>query len=265
MQLVLLVNRGLSGYLIFNRFIKTYPEFISEIILFPTIPESKNKGKLVKNIKSSSFWYLYFNVLTITLFNLLSSLRGKSLEKTAQKAGIRFSRFKTIDKKLLEHLANLNPHYIINGSGNIMNKAILSIPTYGILNYHCARLPEYRGAANYFWMLIENSSEGRGTLHYVDTGLDTGAVIAYSPPVPIQDGSSVYALWRDIRLLGFPVLESVLPYLEKDEKIPATNQDESRAVYRSFPKPADVHLLFKKGFRIIKIKEFFQLIVLAIR
>ncbi len=45
-------------------------------------------------------------------------------------------------------------------------------------NFHLGLFPKYRGAGTYSWVIINGETETGITLHEIDAGIDTGAVIA---------------------------------------------------------------------------------------
>ncbi len=71
------------------------------------------------------------------------------------------------------------PDLIVSAYFNqILKPPIISIPRFGILNVHPGWLPAYRGAMAYFWVL-KNGSESAGvSVHWIDEGIDTGALVA---------------------------------------------------------------------------------------
>jgi phosphoribosylglycinamide formyltransferase 1 len=62
-----------------------------------------------------------------------------------------------------------------------------------IVNTHSAPLPEFPGAHPIEDVLSAGASETAATVHYVDEGVDTGAVIA-AERVPVYEGDSVESL-----------------------------------------------------------------------
>lgn len=62
-----------------------------------------------------------------------------------------------------------------------------------VVNVHPAPLPEFPGAHPLEDLLAAGALEAAATVHYVDEGIDTGAVIA-SEPVPVRPGDSVETL-----------------------------------------------------------------------
>src|SRR5581483_7582260 len=54
------------------------------------------------------------------------------------------------------------------------------IPRLGCINLHKGRVPEYRGLPPGFWELFDGAASAGITVHFVNSGLDTGDVIATS-------------------------------------------------------------------------------------
>ena len=62
-----------------------------------------------------------------------------------------------------------------------------------IVNTHPAPLPEFPGAHPLEDVLAAGAKETAATVHYVDEGVDTGAVITFEP-VPVLDDDTVESL-----------------------------------------------------------------------
>jgi len=79
--------------------------------------------------------------------------------------------------------------------GDLLNEGRL-----GIVNLHGGLSPEYRGADCTFWALYNGEPEKVGcTLHYIDTGIDTGRLIAHISP-EVRDGDGELELfWRAVQ------------------------------------------------------------------
>ena len=54
---------------------------------------------------------------------------------------------------------------------------VLSNPKYGIINFHPAILPDYKGTAGYNLAIMEGLEEWGVSAHYVDEEIDTGKII----------------------------------------------------------------------------------------
>lgn len=83
----------------------------------------------------------------------------------------------------IEWIEQFDPAYIISiGCRNIIKAPFLNRFENKVLNIHTAPLPKYRGAASDSWMILngEWNSEQFGCIHFIDTGIDTGNIIAKS-------------------------------------------------------------------------------------
>jgi len=65
---------------------------------------------------------------------------------------------------------------IIYGT-NIIRESVFRIPCLGSINLHQGLAPFYRGGPPVFWELYNNESEVGLTVHFVETKVDTGAVL----------------------------------------------------------------------------------------
>jgi methionyl-tRNA formyltransferase len=96
----------------------------------------------------------------------------------AKKKGINVFAIKTPNSKAFrEQLQLLKPDVIINQIQSIIKKELLSIPLIGVINRHNALLPKNRGRLTPFWVVYKNESETGVSIHFVDEGIDSGAII----------------------------------------------------------------------------------------
>jgi methionyl-tRNA formyltransferase len=59
----------------------------------------------------------------------------------------------------------------------ILKDPLLSAPRQGIINFHPAPLPDFKGTAGYNMAILEALDSWAVTAHYVNEGIDTGAII----------------------------------------------------------------------------------------
>ncbi|MEI6285196.1 MAG: methionyl-tRNA formyltransferase [Bacillota bacterium] len=77
------------------------------------------------------------------------------------------------------HLQALNPDIIVVVAyGQILSQAILDMPAFGCINVHASLLPKYRGAAPIHRAIIDGETQTGIAIMLMDTGIDTGAVLA---------------------------------------------------------------------------------------
>jgi methionyl-tRNA formyltransferase len=65
---------------------------------------------------------------------------------------------------------------VVSGTGIIAKRVLALAPTF--INIHCGITPRYRGVHGGFWAIYEGCPQLAGTtVHVVDPGVDTGAII----------------------------------------------------------------------------------------
>jgi folate-dependent phosphoribosylglycinamide formyltransferase PurN len=78
-------------------------------------------------------------------------------------------------------LIKASPHVVVVNGTRIIGKATLESVTAKFINMHAGITPLYRGVHGGYWALAENNPQLVGTtVHFVDTGIDTGEVIEQS-------------------------------------------------------------------------------------
>ncbi len=70
-----------------------------------------------------------------------------------------------------------------------------------IVNTHSAPLPEFPGAHPIEDVLAAGAKETAATVHYVDEGVDSGAVIL-AEPVPVREDDTVETLRERVKAVG---------------------------------------------------------------
>lgn len=85
----------------------------------------------------------------------------------------------TFEKKLCKLLDQYQIDYIIlAGYMKIISSDFIAKYPNKIINIHPADTKAYQGPAGYEWAFNHKLSETKITIHYVDAGIDTGAIIA---------------------------------------------------------------------------------------
>lgn len=78
----------------------------------------------------------------------------------------------------LDLVEEVEPTYVVAcGYRHIVPERILDVPEEGCLNLHPSYLPYNRGANPNVWSIVEDTPAGV-SLHYMDSGIDTGDIVA---------------------------------------------------------------------------------------
>jgi methionyl-tRNA formyltransferase len=114
---------------------------------------------------------------------------------------------------------------------------ILDIPPLGCLNVHPSLLPSNRGPEPLFWTFREGIQRTGVTIHLMDEGMDSGAIVAQEF-IEFPDGISYAELEEQSAELGGKLLaQSVWELYHGDAKPVA--QDETKSSYHAFPSDDD--------------------------
>lgn len=78
----------------------------------------------------------------------------------------------------LKIVKNISPNLIIINGVSILSDETIKSFAVPILNLHCGITPDYRGVHGGYWALAMGDKENAGvTIHVVDAGIDTGAIL----------------------------------------------------------------------------------------
>ena len=66
---------------------------------------------------------------------------------------------------------------VVAAFGQILPRAVLTVPSRGCINVHPSLLPRYRGAAPINWAVIRGETKTGVTTYFMDEGMDTGAIL----------------------------------------------------------------------------------------
>ena len=143
--------------------------------------------------------------------------------------------FRGVNSKEFKRLMlKLNPDIILVGSwGEKINKEIYDISKIASINAHPSLLPKYRGPNPYFWVIKNQENVTGVTFHLIDSGYDTGAILAQEE-VKIYPSDTGETLKKRVVLTARGVCCELLKALSEDIIIPL-QQREDRASYYSYP------------------------------
>lgn len=103
-----------------------------------------------------------------------------NLADLCQEKQIELRRFESVNTwDTVQYVKENSLDILINAGGGIFRKAIVEAPVNGILNAHMGPLPEVRGMNALEWSLYLGMKPGV-TLHYIDTGIDTGDILLFT-------------------------------------------------------------------------------------
>jgi len=165
-----------------------------------------------------------------------------------------------IDIYFLSFLKAQEPNIIVNSTSCLLPQTMIKIPKLGVINFHEAPLPSYRGSASYFWFFINNEIEANVTCHFVEEELDAGNIIFEGPKIKIKESLSVFDLWMKMLLSHNYSWNHILPFLYSGEKIPSIKQSQSNQNNYSYPNKGAMEIFRKNKFKFFIFKDIISYI-----
>jgi methionyl-tRNA formyltransferase len=149
----------------------------------------------------------------------------------SEELGIKaFQPAKVNSEESIEFLKKFNADlFIVVSFGQIMSKAVLSLPKLYCLNIHASLLPEYRGAAPINWAIANGEKETGITIMAMNEKMDEGD-IALKDTQHIGELEDAIALTKKLSIKGAGLLLNAIKLI-KDDEIEFTAQDNSKATY----------------------------------
>jgi methionyl-tRNA formyltransferase len=161
--------------------------------------------------------------------------RGKKLVATPVKAlaeshDIAVCQPAILDAAALHGLANLNPDLmVVVAYGLLLPPTALAIPRLGCINVHASLLPRWRGAAPIERAILAGDTETGVSIMQMETGLDTGPVLATATTAITAEDNSA-RLTERLVTLGCEALVEVVAQLAAGSAR-ATPQPDTGVLY----------------------------------
>jgi methionyl-tRNA formyltransferase len=140
---------------------------------------------------------------------------GREILKTAELPDERIFRGHQLNDKFVRNsIRSLKPDLGLSIMfGYILDPQFIEYFPSGIINLHPSYLPYNRGQYPNAWSIIENTPAGV-TLHYIDSGIDTGDIIAQMKVDvdPVDTGKSLY---HKLEQAGVELFKKTWPLIER--------------------------------------------------
>jgi methionyl-tRNA formyltransferase len=130
---------------------------------------------------------------------------------------------------ILANISPLRPDIIIANVWDMLPKEILQIPTYGTINIHPSKLPQYRGSVPTLMSLKNSDHETAVSYMVLSPYMDRGRIIFQHPIVIEQEDTSLSLEDKIYKTVNSTFLTKIKEYLNGEVQL--TLQDESLATY----------------------------------
>lgn len=153
------------------------------------------------------------------------------VKQLALEAGVALYQPARLTPETVAQLQALAPDLMVVAAyGLILPAAVLAVPRHGCINVHASLLPRWRGAAPIARAIEAGDSLSGITIMQMDTGLDTGGIIAQRETA-ISEDDTAQTLHDRLAELGAQLLVQSVHQLASTGALMAHTQDETAACY----------------------------------
>lgn len=261
-RLVLIAAENLGSASIARPVIECHAEEIAFVMMTPNVATntSRRRNIALSMVRRASPSFVAFKFAEMYVHNLLAWLRGSSIKQTAKRFGVEVRQYPSAsDPSFLRDLRQARPAYALNAGPAILSEEVIGEPEVATLNCHGARLPEYKGAANYVWMLINGESVGYPTIQRMEVEIDAGEPYAECA-VEIDPAWSAYRLNHELTSAGGRLYADFVAEALRSGLPTALHRPGAVEAYRGFPTRQDVRELRRRGHRMLTLRDVLQLL-----
>lgn len=130
------------------------------------------------------------NSIIISAYHKIYGFEESSLLTFSKKHQIPYFYMSNSSNELAEWVKSINPDLIVvYVMSQLLKENIFSLPRFGTINLHPSLLPNYRGPNPCFWSYYNMDKIGGVTIHFLDSGEDTGDILLqeeYKIPLGIK-------------------------------------------------------------------------------
>ena len=169
-----------------------------------------------------------------------------------------FKYHKMLEKNVIDQLSSLeSKNAIISNFPGLISGTILDKSGKTFVNLHPSLLPNYRGPNPYFWIYYNFEKETGVTLHYVDSGEDSGNIVNLKLKFR---ASSHKKIEEEIIEKGNLLLTKYLDQVSKKKEIHSYKQKKFKAGFRA--KRVNLNL-FDIDFTKIRTRQTFHFLKMS--
>ena len=236
-KIVFLASDCESSRWVYNAVVKDF-EIAAAIIEQPISKKVLLKGRLKRIGFFKVMGQVMFSLLMVPYLRKKASSRKVFLIDKYQLSDAGFDGTKVFqiasvnDEACKQLLQQIQPDIILVNGTRIISKKILQSTAAVFINMHVGITPLYRGSHGGYWALYNNDAENFGTtIHFIDTGVDTGAVLqqVFIKPAK-EDNFTTYPILQVAA--GITALKKVLPDVLKNEYNLKNNNEKGTMYYQ---------------------------------
>lgn len=173
--------------------------------------------------------------------------------ETAEKFNVPYKKFKKInDEENVKIIKEIDPDYIfVIGLSQLVKDEIINAARKGVVGFHPAPLPKYRGRAANVWQQLLGVKESAVSVFFIDDGIDSGDILAQEPYY-IGENDYCQDVLDKIDEAAIIAMRKVLIGLRDNTLMPVKQNDEE-ATYTLKRSPEDGLIDWNQSIRDIHL------------
>ena len=204
MNIILLLNNDIASNFALNLLLPALQQHTVSVFLSSKVGGNKARPRLLQGLaqfeQQDAFLALSSQKTSSSAKHFKSYDDLASEYNAATGYGIKIETLNEINTESgVAKIQALSPDIIISiRYGVILQKPVIDIAKYGVINLHSGKLPDYRGVMATFWAMLNGDKTLAATLHYIsDNTIDTGEIIADSTINVQAEKSYLWHVWLD--------------------------------------------------------------------
>ncbi len=266
MRIIILTVDHIYSNVVVKALIKEFKDDISAIIVAQIPPPSHSSimQTITKILQISGVYYSLIQLIKLNLYRVISFIytlfsinfynKFYKFKSLAHKNDIPLKNINNInEKRSVDYILKVKPDIIVSVLFNqIIAKNIIQIPKKGVINIHPGYLPDYKGISPIFWSLVNNELYAGVSVHFIDEGIDSGAIIARKKVkiLPKDTEDSLY--WKTIKQ-GIPLLISAIHQVKNNN---VTKTKNFGGKYFSFPTKKSIHQFRRENKKFFRLRDY---------
>lgn len=223
MKLVILGRKSESTYILTNYLNKSFS--IECVFLENKLSKKQFFKRRIKKIGLATvLGQILFKILIESPMRICSKRKISKIKHkhklNANIPSVPLEEVKSVNSQILiSKLKEIAPQLVIVSGTRIISESVLRCIDAPFINIHAGITPRYRGVHGAYWALTENKPNLAGvTVHFIDKGIDTGAVIDQA--VIELDKTDNFCTYPTKQLaIGLPMLKNIVKAISKNQLI----------------------------------------------
>ena len=222
-------------------------------------PTKKSNNDLLKRIiMKTNFQYIFYKILDTLFIKFFRFISRKSIKHFLIDHNIEHHLFDLNYEKLSTTVKEDKIDILVLLTNQYLPEKVLNSSRELSINVHLAKLPEYGGLFNQFWMMLNNEQFSYASIQIASKQLDSGSVLL-EDKIEIDYNKSMMSLYHETSILAgkllFEFLSSVDKYFD-----PEKDYQNIEPIIRNLPNKKDIEEFKKKKYKLFTFKSLIKAI-----